>query len=93
MRIQPYREALGKDVNGLRLGILQEGFTHPGAQEDVNAAVRTAASQLQRLGAKVEEVSLPEHREAWQFAWPIALEGMVALACGNLRGPASCGTL
>src|SRR6266852_216523 len=86
VRIQPYREALGKDVNGLRLGILQEGFTHPGAQEDVNAAVRTAASQLQRLGAKVEEVSLPEHREAWQFLWPIALEGMAALARGNLQG-------
>jgi len=70
----------------LRLGILKEGFTHPGAQEDVNTAVRKAASQLQLLGAKVEEVSIPEHREAWQFLWPIALEGMAALAHGNLQG-------
>ena len=73
-------------MNGLRLGILREGFTHLGAQEDVNAAVRKAASQLQRLGAKVEEVSLPEHLEAWQFLWPIALEGMATLARGNLQG-------
>src|SRR5713101_4590908 len=76
VRIQPYREALGKDVNGLRLGILREGFTHPGAQEDVNAAVRAAASQLQRLGATVEEVSIPDHRDAWQFLWPIVFAGM-----------------
>jgi len=84
--VQLYREAVGKDVNGLRLGILQEGFTHPGAQDDVNTAVRKAASQLQRLGAKVEELSIPEHRDAWQFLWPIALEGMAALAHGNLQG-------
>ena len=84
--VQAYREALGKDVNGLRLGILHEGFTHPGAQDDVNTAVRKAASQLQRLGAKVEEISIPEHRDAWQFLWPIALEGMAALAHGNLQG-------
>jgi amidase len=86
VRVQPYCEALGKDVNGLRLGILKEGFSHPGGQEDVNAAVRNAASQLQRLGAQVEEVSIPEHRDAWQFLWPIVLEGMSALARGNLQG-------
>jgi len=86
VRVQPYREALGKDVNGLRLGILKEGFTHPGAQDDVNAAVRKATSELQHLGAKIEEVSIPEHRDAGQFLWPIALEGMAALARGNLQG-------
>ncbi|HEY1852581.1 MAG TPA: amidase [Candidatus Binataceae bacterium] len=84
--LQAYRGVLGKEVNGLRLGILKEGFTHPGAQDDVNAAVRKAISQLQRLGAQVEEVSLPEHREAWQFLWPIVLEGMAAFARGNLQG-------
>ncbi len=86
VRVAPYREALGKSVNGLRLGILTEGFTHPGAQDEVNAAVRKAAAELQRLGAKVEEVSIPEHREAWQFLWPIVLEGMSTLARGNLQG-------
>jgi amidase len=84
--VQRYLETLGKDVNGLRLGILKEGFTQPGAQEDVNAAVHKAASELTRLGAKVEEVSIPEHTEAWQFLWPIVLEGMAALSRGNLQG-------
>jgi amidase len=86
VRVQPYREALGKGVKGLRLGILKEGFTQTGAQEDVNAAVRKAASQLQRLGATVDEVSLPEHTDAWQLLWPIALEGMWTLADRNLEG-------
>jgi amidase len=86
VRVQPYREVLGKSIGGLRLGILTEGFTHTGAQDDVNAAVRKAAAQLQKLGAKVEEVSIPEHRDAWQFLWPIALEGMWSLAHGNLEG-------
>ena len=85
VRVQPYREALGKDVNGLRLGILKEGFTHPGAQDDVNTAVRKAASELQRLGAKVQEVSIPEHKDAWQYLW-LALEGMATLVRGNLQG-------
>jgi amidase len=84
--VQPYLEALGKDINGLRLAIVTEGFAQPGAQEDVNAAVRKAAGQLQRLGAKVDEISLPDHRDAWQFLWPIALEGMWMLANGNLEG-------
>ena len=77
---------LGRGVSGLRLAILTEGFTQPGAQPDVNAAVRKAADQLKRLGATVEEVSLPDHTDAWQFLWPIALEGMWALAHGNLEG-------
>ena len=86
VHVQPYREALGKSIGGLKLGILKEGFTHPGAQDDVNAAVRKAAAQLQKLGATVEEVSIPEHRDAWQFLWPIGLEGMAALGRGNLQG-------
>jgi len=81
-----YREALGKSISGLKLALLKEGFTHPGAEDDVNAAVRKAAAPLQRLGATVEEVSIPEHREASLFLYPIALEGMWALAAGNLEG-------
>jgi amidase len=85
VELQPYREALGKDVAGLRLAIVREGFTHPGAEDDVNAAVRKAAAQFQQLGARVEEISIPEHRDAWAFLWPIVVEGMAALARGNLQ--------
>jgi amidase len=84
--VQRYREALGKSIAGLKLAIVKEGFTHEGAEDDVNAAVRNAAAQLQRLGGTVEEVSIPAHREAWQFLYPIALEGMASLAHGNLQG-------
>jgi hypothetical protein len=51
--IQPYREALGKEVNGLRLGFLQEGFTHQGAQEDGTppCARPLFAVKIPRLGS------------------------------------------
>ena len=83
--VQPYCDAIGKDINGLRLAIVKEGFTQSGAQEDVNSAVRKAAAQLQKLGATVEEISIPDHSDAWRFLWPIALEGMWKLAHGNLQ--------
>ena len=83
--VQPYCEALGKDIKGLRLAVVKEGFTQSGAQEDVNAAVRKAAAELHKLGAIAEEVSIPDHSDAWRFLWPIALEGMWQLAQGNLQ--------
>ncbi len=85
VRAEPYREALGKSVAGLRLGVVREGFAHPGAQDDVNAAVRKAVEQFARLGARAEEISIPEHRDAWTFIWALVLEGMAALARGNLQ--------
>jgi amidase len=85
VHVQPYRQMLGRDIAGLRVAILREGFNQPGAQEDVNTAVRKAASELKKLGAKVEEISIPEHFEAGGLLWPIVLEGMATLARGNLQ--------
>ncbi len=85
VRVQPYREALGKGAAGLRLGIVREGFAQPGAQDDVNAAVRKAVDQLTHLGATAQEISISEHRDAWTFIWPLVIEGMAALARGNLQ--------
>ncbi|HXN85695.1 MAG TPA: amidase [Candidatus Binataceae bacterium] len=85
VHVQPYRAILGKDIAGLRVAILREGFNQPGAEADVNASVRKAAAELKRLGAKVEEISIPEHFEAGGLLWPIVLEGMATLARGNLQ--------
>jgi len=54
-----YRAALTGEVRGLRVGIIRE-LTH-GAETDpeVRAAVITAAGVLARLGATVDDVSLP----------------------------------
>jgi aspartyl-tRNA(Asn)/glutamyl-tRNA(Gln) amidotransferase subunit A len=50
--------ALDGKVNGLRLGLPREYFVE-GMQPEVEAAVRGAVDQLERLGAAIEPVSLP----------------------------------
>src|SRR5215216_3421766 len=54
-----------RDVAGLRLAVVREGFEHEGLSEaDVDEAVRRAAQGYERMGAKVAEVSIPWHRDA-----------------------------
>lgn len=56
-----YRAQLGRDVKGLRIGLVSEGFGNPAGERDVDECVREAAATLQGLGASVREVSVPEH--------------------------------
>ena len=53
-----YLEALDGTVSGLRLGLPREYFVE-GMQPEVEAGVRAAVAELERLGARVEPVSLP----------------------------------
>lgn len=70
-----YTEALGQGAQGLRIGVLREGFQLPNLEDDVRACVLAAAKSFRELGAQVEEVSVPAHELA-RAAWvPIALEG------------------
>ncbi|CAH2406135.1 amidase family protein [Mesorhizobium escarrei] len=74
-KLPDYVGALGKDVKGLRIGILNEGFDLPGAEEDVESAVRQAIAVLEGLGAQVTKVSVPVHRTVPLVLAPIFLEG------------------
>jgi amidase len=75
-----YLGALTGDVAGLRLAVVREGFGIAGLSEaDVDEAVREAARAFERLGAKVEEVSIPWHRDAMAVWNAIALEGATAI--------------
>jgi amidase len=60
---KPYREALGRGAAGLRIAIVEEGFGHPRAMPEVEAVVREAAARLRGLGAAVETVCIPMHRQ------------------------------
>jgi len=78
-----YVSALSGDVAGLRIAIVREGFGHEGLSEpDVDEAVMQAARGFERLGAKVEEVSIPWHRDAMAVWNAIALEGATAIMVG-----------
>ena len=54
-----YRAALTGDVDGLRVGILREVLYADSVEPDVGKAVIDAGNALSKLGANVDEVSIP----------------------------------
>jgi amidase len=84
--VQAYTAALGRDLRGVRIGLLQEGFGQEGAEPDVDAAVRAAVDTLRTLGATITEVSVPAHLTAGCIAWGLFAEGMTALLHSNGMG-------
>jgi len=88
VKTERYGRALAEGAKGLRIGILTEGFAWAGASEkDVDAAVRKAALSFRKLGAKVDEVSIPLHRDGIHIWNGIAIEGATAFMIkGNGMG-------
>jgi amidase len=81
---RPYREALGLGAAGLRIGVVQEGFGWPQSMAASDAVVRAAAERFRGLGAAVEDVSVPLHRDGSAIWLPIAAEGAtVQMMHGN----------
>ncbi|MBM3845842.1 MAG: Asp-tRNA(Asn)/Glu-tRNA(Gln) amidotransferase subunit GatA [Verrucomicrobia bacterium] len=56
--IPDYSQSLGRDLRGLRVGLVKE-FMVGGLDPGVKAAVDAAVLQLQSLGAEIREISLP----------------------------------
>jgi amidase len=83
----PYTEWLGKGVKGLRIGVVKEGFGHANSEEDVDAKVKTGAALFRKLGATVEDISIPMHLLGPAIWLPIAAEGATELMMkGNGMG-------
>ena len=86
-QVGDYTGALGKGAGGLKIGILGEGFSAPNMQEAVAGKVRSTAERFAKMGATLEEISIPEHRIAASVWAPIALEGLTAqMMLGNGMG-------
>lgn len=83
-----YTKALTGSVQGLRIGIVPEGFELAGLSEpDVDAAVRKAAGRFETLGAVVSTMSIPWHRDGIHIWNAIAIEGATQLMLkGNSMG-------
>lgn len=81
--VQPYTQALGKDIRGLRIGVVKEGFGTSVSEPDVDTKVREAVKALQELGTVVQDVSIPVHTEVGGITWAMISEGMAALARGS----------
>ena len=67
-------------ANGLRIGVVKEGFGHSNSEADVDACVRDAARRFAKLGADVEDISVPSHADGFPV-W------------AAIRGDAACITL
>ncbi len=85
---QPYTRALTGDVKGLRIAIVKEGFGWEGASEpEVDEAVAEAAHAFERLGCRVETISIPWHRDGVNVWSAICLEGATSMIVyGNAMG-------
>ncbi len=73
--------ALDAGVEGLRIGVLEEGFA--GAEQDIADALDRALERLQARGAIVTRVSVPEHNIVNQAFLPLRTDGGRALYDAN----------
>ena len=80
--VKDYLPAIGKGVKGLRIGLVKEAFGIkqesvglPPSEPIVDQKVMAAAKKLVKLGATVEQVSVPGHYDAWHIFNAIILEG------------------
>jgi amidase len=82
-----YFHQLQPSVAGMRIGVLKEGFEHRLIDGEVKATVMNAVRAFERIGATVEEVSLPLHLEGpaiWTIQQRIAgTLGMMGYAHGR----------
>ncbi|HEY2221713.1 amidase, partial [Actinomycetospora sp.] len=75
---QDYVAALGAGAQGLRVGILREGFGLAESEPETDDAVRTATQALADAGMTVTEVSVPWHLHGPRIWDVIATEGATA---------------
>jgi amidase len=71
-----YCSALVPDVRGKRIALVSEGFEFAGAEPVVEESVREALETYVQLGASVEEISFPCHREAGHLFTAVVNAGL-----------------
>jgi len=74
-----YCRSLGKDISGVGIATVREGFDTLNSDARVDAKVRAAAQQLANLGAVIEDVSIPMHPVGQAIFAVIASEGATEL--------------
>ena len=86
--VADYQAALQQDAQGLRIGVVTEGFGLPELSDPaVDDAVRAAVDVLREAGLVAEDVSVPWHRDAMHVWNVIATEGATAqMVDGNGYG-------
>ncbi len=88
VKIDRYGKALTGDVSDLKIAVVKEGFGWEGlSEDDVDTKVREASQLFKELGAKVDDVSIPMHRDGLHIWNGIAIEGAAQVMIkGNSMG-------
>src|SRR5579885_690792 len=88
VKVETYTQALANDTEGLRIGIVAEGFGWPDlSEQDVDELVEDSAQRFSQLGAQVSKISIPLHRDGIHIWNGIAIEGATMLMVrGNSMG-------
>jgi len=69
--VPDYKQSLGKDINGIRIGIPKEYFVE-GMDPEVERAVRDAINSFRKWGAEIRQISLPHTEYAVAIYYIIA---------------------
>jgi amidase len=75
-KVARYTQALGAGVAGMKIALVKEGFGRPESEKAVDEKVWTGAEMFRKLGATVEEVSIPLHLAGPALWMPIGVEGL-----------------
>jgi amidase len=75
-KVAKYTQALGGNVKGMKIALVREGFNRPESERAVDEKVRQGAELFRKLGATVEEVSIPMHLLGPAIWTPIGVEGI-----------------
>ncbi|MGW0174032.1 amidase [Rhodococcus sp. NPDC003322] len=73
--VDDYLTHLGSGVDGMRIGVVAEGFGHANSHPGVDEMVRAAAQRFAEAGATVESVSIPWHHHAFHVWNVVATDG------------------
>ncbi len=71
-----YSKMLDGGVKELKIGVVKEGFGRPESEAATDEKVKKAAELFKKLGAQVEEISIPEHLIGPAIWTPIGVEGI-----------------
>jgi len=88
IKTEAYTSALRNDTEGIRIGIVKEGFGWPELSEnDVDELVEVAARRFSEVGSQVSMISVPMHRDGKHIWNAIFMEGAATLMVrGNGMG-------
>ena len=72
--VPDYRQALDGEIKGLRVGVVKEMLHNQHVVPEVRDAITTAANGLGKLGAQVDEVSIPMTSHAGTISASLRVE-------------------